>query len=123
MKVIIAGPFLLVAVQAVPINNQLSPVEIVAKAQIAAQCRYILILDPISGTILQTPDIGFFPISGHCDIPDIGIPDIGYDPISCIPISVYTQHRVSRYRDIPDIGIYRYLDMPDIMIVYPEIGT
>ena len=66
------------------------------------RCRYILILDPISGTILQTPDIGYFPISG-------------------IPISGMTRYRVSRYRVIPDIRIYRYRDQcPDIVsVVYP----
>ena len=53
--------------------------------------RYIPILNPISGTILQIPDIGY--------------PDIGTYPISGIPISGHTRYRVylisgmSRYRD------------------------
>ncbi len=62
--------------------------------------RYIPILHPISGTILQIPDIGYFPISD-------------------IPISGNTRYRDSRYRECHDIGnpdigtnigIYRYRD-------------
>ena len=76
--------------------------------------RYIPILNPISGTILQIPDIGYFPISG-------------------IPISEHTGYRESRYRECPDIGnpdiginigIYRYWDQMSRyrVIEFPDIA-
>jgi len=76
--------------------------------------RYIPILNPISGTILQIPDIGYFPISG-------------------IPISGHTRYRESRYRECPDIGnpdiginigIYRYRDQMSRyrVIEFPDIA-
>jgi hypothetical protein len=54
--------------------------------------RYVPILNPISGTILQTPDIGTYP--------DIGIPDIGTN----IGIYRYRDH-MSRYWVIEFPGI------------------
>jgi len=76
--------------------------------------RYIPILNPISGTILQIPDIGYFPISG-------------------IPISGHTRYRESRYWESPDIGnpdiginigIYRYRDQMSRyrVIAFPDIA-
>jgi hypothetical protein len=76
--------------------------------------RYIPILKPISGTILQIPDIGYFPISG-------------------IPILGHTRYRESRYRECPDIGnpdiginirIYRYRDQMSRyrVIEFPDIA-
>jgi hypothetical protein len=76
--------------------------------------RYIPILNPISGTILQIPDIGYFPISG-------------------IPISGHTRYRESLYRECPyignpnigiNIGIYRYRDQMSRyrVIEFPDIA-
>ncbi len=66
-------------------------------------------MNPISGTILQIPDIGYFPISGiMIPISDVGYPDIGNVPISGIPIS----GSISGYTDIGtkchDIGSLRF---------------
>ncbi len=67
---------------------------------------YIPMLNPISGTILQIPDIGYFPISG-------------------IPISGHTQYRESRYRGCPDIGNDPISGIPISGSIsgYTDIGT